>query len=498
MIARDDLFRAILEASPTATLAIDRDRRIWLVNRGAEALFAYPRAELLGQPLDLLIPAPHRDDHAHHVAAFFARPVPRAMGAGRELFGRRKGGSEVPIEIGLTSVELTPGQITAIATVVDVSARRRAEAEARAATARAAEIAERFALAASAARIGVWDWDVRTDHVTVDDGMHALFGTARDSDGDGAPRMQWRAAIHPDDRVALDASLNDALAGVRPLQATFRVISRGGDLRHVRAVAAVQHDAAGAPLRMIGLNLDITEQRAAELELRRSNAELEQFAYIASHDLQEPLRMVESFTALLAERYRGQLDDRADRYIQFAVDGARRMQQLIADLLAYSRVGSRGQPLRPVDTAAVVDRVLGVLAHAIAETGATIERDGLPVVMGDDVQLGQLFQNLVGNALKFRRDEPPRIRLQATRDGTSWLFEVADNGIGLDMKYADRVFEMFQRLHARDSYPGSGIGLAIAKRIVERHGGAIALSSTPGVGTTVRFTLAQAEPAEVA
>ena len=174
------------------------------------------------------------------------------------------------------------------------------------------------------------------------------------------------------------------------------------------------------------------------------------------------------------------------------------MQQLIADLLAYSRVGSRGQPLRPVDTAAVVDRVLGVLAHAIAETGATIERDGLPVVMGDDVQLGQLFQNLVGNALKFRRDEPPRIRLQATRDGTSWLFEVADNGIGLDMKYADRVFEMFQRLHARDSYPGSGIGLAIAKRIVERHGGAIALSSTPGVGTTVRFTLAQAEPAEVA
>ncbi len=230
------------------------------------------------------------------------------------------------------------------------------------------------------------------------------------------------------------------------------------------------------------------EDRTAALE--RSNAELEQFAYVASHDLQEPLRVVSSYVQLLAERYAGQLDARADRYINYSVAAVERMYTLINDLLAYSRVGMRGLPLTPTKTHEVVAQVLEGLAVTIRETAAEITWDPLPPVQADTTQLGQLFQNLLGNALKYRSERPPRIHIGVERQEERWQFAVRDNGIGIDPQYVERIFLVFQRLHTQDEYPGTGIGLAICQKIVERHGGQFAVESQVGQGATFSFTLA--------
>jgi PAS domain S-box-containing protein len=231
--------------------------------------------------------------------------------------------------------------------------------------------------------------------------------------------------------------------------------------------------------------------RATAAELARSNAELEQFAYVASHDLQEPLRMVASYTQLLARRYQGRLDKDADEFIAFAVDGARRMQELINDLLTYSRAGSRALELTQVDLDATLDRVLIDLGGAVEDSCATVTRDApLPTVEGDGLQLQQLLQNLIANGIKFRRPEvPPVVHVSARREPGSWVIAVSDNGIGIEEQYRERIFALFQRLHSRAEYPGTGIGLAICRKIVERHGGAIRLESEPGQGTTFEFTL---------
>lgn len=227
-------------------------------------------------------------------------------------------------------------------------------------------------------------------------------------------------------------------------------------------------------------------------ELARSNRDLEQFAYVASHDLQEPLRKVASFTQLLRKRYSGQLDDRADQYIEFAVDGAHRMQRLIQDLLLFSRVGrTPAGSTEPVALDECLSGALANLGEVIEETGAEIAHDPLPTVVGEAGLLTQLFQNLVGNAVKFRQpDEPPRVRITVQQDGDEWLFACQDNGIGIDRQYAERVFVIFQRLHAKDEYAGTGIGLALCKRIVEFHGGRIWLDEdSESQGATIRWSL---------
>ncbi len=224
-------------------------------------------------------------------------------------------------------------------------------------------------------------------------------------------------------------------------------------------------------------------------ELERSNAELEKFAYVASHDLQEPLNLVSSYVQLLQMRYGDRLDQDAHEFIGFAVEGVTHMQRLIDDLLAYSRVGSRGEPFRPVSVNQVLERVQVNLQSRIEETHAIIEADDLPEVMADEIQLMQVFQNLIGNALKFHGDTPVRIRIRAEPDHQMWRFSVQDNGIGLEPQFAERIFSIFQRLHTRDEYPGTGIGLAICKRIVERHGGKIWVESSLGDGSSFYFTL---------
>ena len=224
-------------------------------------------------------------------------------------------------------------------------------------------------------------------------------------------------------------------------------------------------------------------------ELKRSNADLEQFAYIASHDLQEPLRMVSGFTGLLQRRYRGKLDADADEFIGFAIGGVNRMQELINDLLSYSRVGREDVSAKAVDMQIVVDKALANLQTAIEERSALVSSGPLPTLLANEGMLVRVFQNLIGNALKFCKAERPIVRIAAERHGTEWRFSVADNGIGIDPQYKDRIFLIFQRLHKQGEYPGTGIGLAVCKRIVERNGGRIWLESEPGKGTTFFFTL---------
>jgi PAS domain S-box-containing protein len=255
-------------------------------------------------------------------------------------------------------------------------------------------------------------------------------------------------------------------------------------------------DDRGQIYRIIGTATDITDRKTAELELQqqkqdlaRSNDELQQFAYVASHDLQEPLRMITSYLELLERRYKGQLDAKADQFIAYAVDGATRMQILIADLLRYSRVGSRKQILEQVDCAAVLRNVLRNLQVAIFESNAIVTYDALPEINADITQLTQLFQNLIGNAIKFRRADPPEIQIGVERANGKWLFSLRDNGIGIESQYCDRIFVIFQRLHNRTDYPGTGMGLAICKKIVERHGGTLWVESTPNEGSTFYFTL---------
>lgn len=253
-------------------------------------------------------------------------------------------------------------------------------------------------------------------------------------------------------------------------------------------ISANSLETAGGPFTLTAV-VDLTARRRSEDELRRSAEDLAQFAYIASHDLQEPLRMVASYSELLAQRYQGQLDERADKYIHYAVDGAKRMQQLLADLLTYSRVGSQGKPLAAVSAEAVLSGVVASLNGTIRRTNAHVSVGSLPNVLADRAQLAQLFQHLIGNALKFQGAAAPLVEIGATALNDCWQFSVRDNGIGIDSQHRERIFQMFQRLHERDKYEGSGAGLAIAKRIVERHGGRIWLESEPRVGSTFFFTL---------
>jgi light-regulated signal transduction histidine kinase (bacteriophytochrome) len=277
-------------------------------------------------------------------------------------------------------------------------------------------------------------------------------------------------------------------------------IVAGGDFDHrvhgsgAREVHELGEDVGAMRRRIVA---ELAALQAAQADLQRSNAELEQFAYVASHDLQEPLRKVSSFCQLLQQRYGGQLDERADQYIGFAVDGARRMQDLINDLLAFSRVGRMERPHTAVDCNALLAGARADLAGAIEVSGAEVEAGELPTVQGDASLLRLVFQNLIGNAVKFRGEDPPRVRIDAEHADGAWRFTVADNGIGIDPEYAERIFVIFQRLHPRTSFEGTGIGLAMCRKIVEYHGGRMWLDTDhAGPGSRFCFTLPADDPAD--
>jgi signal transduction histidine kinase len=304
--------------------------------------------------------------------------------------------------------------------------------------------------------------------------------------------------------VGLDRGVTEPIDG---LAKQVRAVAAGDFRRQVRG-------SGPAELMALGDDVDLMRQRILEelsavqqahlqldeqaRELLRSNAELEQFAYVASHDLQEPLRKVASFNQLLADRYRDSLDDRAKQYIDFSVDGAKRMQALINDLLAFSRVGRLRGESQFVPASELVETAKANLAESIAESGASVTHGPLPTVFGDPVLLATALQNLVGNAIKFRRPGvTPKVRITAADEGDEWVFTCEDNGIGVEPEYADRIFTIFQRLHSRDAYPGTGIGLAMVRKIIEYHGGRVWLDTvSAGPGSKFRFTLPKNPPTE--
>ena len=300
----------------------------------------------------------------------------------------------------------------------------------------------------------------------------------------------WELRVHPEDLPAMQARMAEAMAhGTSELTFAFRIVRPDGGHRWIEGAACFVYFPDSTPLCMVGVNMDTTERREAEQALRRLNADLEEFAFVVSHDLKEPLRMVHAYTQLLLRR-KLPTDADAARCAHYIQTGVQRMEALIDDLLSYTRtMHTEDEPEPECRLQGSLERALMLLQEPIRTTQAIITYDSLPTVTADEGQLTQVFQNLLANSLKYhQRDRAPRIHIDAARDDAYWRIRIVDNGIGFDPRYAERIFGLFKRLH-RDKYPGTGLGLAICKRIIERHGGTIWAESTAGVGSTFTFTL---------
>jgi PAS domain S-box-containing protein len=357
------------------------------------------------------------------------------------------------------------------------------------------------------AHLGSWELEVANNLLTWSDEVYRIFGLQPQEFK--ATYEAFLEAVHPDDRKAVDEAYSGSLRdGKDTYEIEHRLVRKlTGEVRIVQEKCGHIRDRSGRIIRSIGMVHDITELKRAELEIRemneslenkvaertaeltRSNADLQQFAYVASHDLQEPLRNVASCLQLLEKKYKNNLDAKADQYIHYAVESSVRMKNLILDLLTYSRIGTRGNPRKQTDCEQILDQTVRNLRSAISEAGAVITRDPLPTILADNAQLMQVFQNLIGNSIKFRGEQQPHVHVSAVKNKKEWIFSVKDNGIGIESRHLDRIFVIFQRLHKRSQYGGTGIGLAIVKKVVERHNGRVWVESEFGSGTTFYFTI---------
>jgi PAS domain S-box-containing protein len=356
------------------------------------------------------------------------------------------------------------------------------------------EINKRFNLAVESANTGVWDYDIKNNLIIWDKIMLRIYGIDKNSYNQSFD--SWKNVIDPIDSERTVKVFQKAIEGSGDYQDVYSIIRGDGEKRYIRTYGRIEKDNEGRAIKAVGINIDITDQKKAEDtllnlndELSRSNKELENFAYIASHDLQEPLRMISSFSQLLEKKYSDKLDQEAHEFIKFVVDGANHMQLLINDLLEYSRITTQVGICKTIDANIPVKRAIDNLQLKIENCNAVVKVSDLPVVSGDELHLIRLFQNLIDNALKFTGTGNPTIEINCKPDFNAWLFSVKDDGIGIDPKNQEKIFEIFQRLNSRDKYPGTGIGLAICKRIVEQHGGKLWLESEPGKGTTFFFTI---------
>jgi PAS domain S-box-containing protein len=452
---------SIVESSSDAIIGNTLDGTIVDWNAAAERMYGCSAAEAVGRSIFMLAP-PDQDDEMPAIMKRIERGEPIAS---LETERRRRDGSLVSVALSVSPVLAEDGSVIGASTIArDITAQKKAE--------------EEMARLASFPMLNpnpIVEVDLDGRICFANPGAQCLF-----------PDLLPMQSSHP--WLAGWSVLADACH--RRVAIPDREVTVGERLYHQTMHYVPEFDR----LRIYGM--DITDRQQAEErlrqiadELKRSNSDLEQFAYVASHDLQEPLRMVTGFVQLLHRQYAGRLDADADKYIDFAVDGAKRMQTLINDLLAYARIGMRGRPATTTSAEAAFRQALANLCAGIEETAAEIARGELPEVRADDAQLVQLFQNLIGNALKFHGQAPPKIRVEARRQDDEWLFSVTDNGIGIAPEFRDRIFLIFQRLHGRGEYAGTGIGLAICKRIVDRHGGRIWVESQAGQGATFYFTL---------
>ena len=481
-------YRGLLQAAPDAVVVVDAGGEIVLLNLQAEKQFGYRRDELVGQKVTNIIPQGFTERLIADGTRTAAEALAQQIGTGIELTARRKDGSEFPIELMLSPLASAKG-ILVTAAIRDISVRQAAERH-------LAQMENRYRGLLEAAPDAMVVVDEGGAIVLLNVQAEKQLGYRRDElvgqkVTNIIPEGFAERLIADGTRTAAEALAQQIGTGIE-----LTALRKDGSEYPIELMLSPLKSAGG--ILVTAAIRDITQRKAAAAnllqkveELKRSNEELGQFAYIASHDLQEPLRMVASYTQLLSRRYKGKLDTDADEFIAFAVDGANRMQRLIQDLLAYSRVGTKGKDLHETSSEDALEQAIINLRGAIQERGALVTHDPLPAVLADEMQLVQLFQNLVGNAIKYQGSGVPRVHISAARNGKEmWSFAVKDNGLGIDARYFERIFGMFQRLHKRDEFAGTGIGLAICKKIVERHGGSISVESQPGQGSTFRFALA--------
>ncbi len=482
-------YRGLLEAAPDAMVVVNQGGEIVLVNVQAEKQFGYRRDELLGQKVTNIIPI----GFAERLVADDLRSAEDAstqqIGTGIELVAHRKDGSEFPIEIMLSPLASPEGTLVTAA-IRNISVRKAAETV-------LAQMEGRYRGLLEAAPDAMVVVNQGGEIVLVNVQAEKQFGYRRDEllgqkVTNIIPIGFAERLVADDLRSAEDASTQQIGTGIELIAQR-----KDGTEFPIELMLSPLRNADGILVTAAIRDITTRKKAAALLlknieELNRSNEELGQFAYIASHDLQEPLRMVASYTQLLSRRYKGKLDADADEFIAFAVDGASRMQRLIQDLLSYSRVGTKGRELSKTSSEDALQQALVNLRGSIESSGALVTHDPLPMVQADEMQLVQLFQNLIGNSIKYQNPGIPEVHISAARNGgKTWTFAVQDNGLGIDPQYFERIFGMFQRLHKRDEFAGTGIGLAICKKIVERHGGSISVASKPGHGSTFSFGLTE-------
>lgn len=495
-------FASLVQAAMDAIIITDSTGRIVSWNRGATEMFGYQEDKVLGQSWTMVLPPHLREEYrrAQRAALIGHTPLLRRV---LELSAVRENGEAFPVEVSLARWGV--GAETFLSAIIrDVSERERVE--------QALRISEtRFRAIFENAAIGVMLTDLEGRILEANPALGRMLGY----EPADLRQMDQNTLVHPDDKAATTSLTQELKDGMRPfIKQQKRYVRSDGTVVWGSLTASLIRNDQGRPLTLLRLIEDVTELRAAEEalnrayyeleqrveartrelrqqteELARSNAELEQFAYVASHDLQEPLRSVSGFAQLLERRYQHQLGEEGLSFVNYIVSGTDRMRALITDLLSYSRVGASEQPRAEVDMEAVLDQVLSSLTGSISERRAVIVRDPLPMVWGEAVGLEHLLQNLIGNALKFNQGKPPRVEIAAQDLGEDWLFSVRDNGIGIAPEFAPRLFTIFQRGHRRDDYAGTGIGLAICKKVVENHRGRIWAESRPGKGAVFYFTL---------
>ncbi len=468
-------------------VVINQRGEIVILNLQAEKRFGYPRDELLGQRVTNIIPEGFAERLHSDGLRSAEDALTQQIGTGIELSGRRKDGSVFPIEIMLSPLESADG-ILVTAAIRDITVRKNAETL-------LAQMNGRYRGLLEAAPDAMVVVNQDGEIVILNLQAQKRFGY-RSEELLGqkvtsiipvgfAERLRADRLRSPEDALAQQIDTGIELEGRRKDGSAFPIEIMLSPLDSAEGVLVT------AAIRDISVRKDAEMHLLKKVdELKQSNEELDQFANLASHDLQEPLRMVTSYTQLLARRYKGKLDSDADDFIAFAVDGATRMQRLILDLLTFSQVGAKLGNFVETSSEDAFQQALTNLHDSIKESGAQVTRGELPPVMASEGQLVQLFQNLIGNAIKYQNATTPRVHVSATaRSRTQWCFSVKDNGLGIEPQYFERIFGMFQRLHKREEFAGTGVGLAICKKIVERHGGTISVVSTPGQGSTFSFLL---------
>ena len=480
-----------------AIICIDTNESITFWNPRAEEIFGWKEPEVMGQQLsELIVPVPFRGFYKNGIKNYLNTGESKVLNVLLELNALNKNGEEFPIE--LTVIPINQGsEVFFCAFLRDITEREKSETK-------ILQANERFEIVTQATNDAIWDWNIKEKTFFRSQNIQKFFGEGTPSNLDVS--QFWNDKFHPEDILKTKKSLSDALENpsISRWEAEYRVFNESGNIVYVVDRGIILRDNMGTATRMIGAMSNITEQKNHEAqlialneslqsyakELERSNEELEQFAFITSHDLQEPLRMVSSFMDQLKRKYEDKLDDKALQYIEFATNGSKRMKQIILDLLEYSRAGRPTDLIENVDINEIITDFKLLRGKIIDEKSATITHDNIPVIKTYKTGITQVFHSLLDNAIKYaKKEEAPNIKITCKEENDKWIFAVKDNGIGIDPRFFSKIFIIFQRLHNREEYEGTGIGLSIVKRHIDFLGGKIWVESELEKGATFYFEI---------